>query len=169
MNLFRSENYIPGDNESGPWVIEEKKEYDNSAFISSDGYVKGYLGERYVWFDKYNKVFIDSLKRRAVEHSKGASTNFAGLPDKAVMKVIVTNNGEKVETGDHLQQQFLNEIDNGQKSDRFNKIIKKSRKKCKMQQDLNINDDKKKCKTFHDSVKVSVSNSKQVKLVSTSI
>ena len=95
LNLFRSENYIPGDNASGPWVIEEKKEYDNSAFISSDGFVKGYLGERYVWFDKSNKIFIDSRNRRAVEHSKGKSTNFTRLPENAVMKVILRNNGEK--------------------------------------------------------------------------
>ena len=25
LNLFRSENYLPGDNESGPWAIEKKR------------------------------------------------------------------------------------------------------------------------------------------------
>lgn len=67
LNLFRSEDYLPGSTGSGPWSVNTGMK----SKFSQEGYIKGYLGEKHVLYNKAEQKFSTNLEKRNVTSIKG--------------------------------------------------------------------------------------------------
>ena len=72
MNLFQTLDYIPGNQDSGPWdlydkEISEKLKDNNVVILNEKPYIKGFLGERKMYFSKSEGIFLNKKQRQRVD------------------------------------------------------------------------------------------------------
>ena len=107
MNLFRTKNYVPGYQGSGPWKMTdgvsglEYQQQDDSV-CNEFPYIDGYLGERLYRYSKSECCFL-----KKEEGNSRDVTIWPELPSKKLCSIILSDyQNVKVKKGEDLEEIF---------------------------------------------------------------
>ena len=71
----------------------------NSPFVSEDGHIEEYLGEKMVMYDKVLCKFVTNTQRRDRKRQKGGASNWSSDPNTIMAKRVletVMDTGKKL-------------------------------------------------------------------------
>ena len=98
LNLFRTTDYKSGVQGSGPWAlyntqIADKLKDNDVVILNENPYIKGYLGERYVYFSKSEGRFLTNSERADVDQRKKGENTWPALPTIALCRNVLNYQG----------------------------------------------------------------------------
>ena len=111
MNLFRTLDYESGVQGSGPWAlynskIANKLKDEDVVVLNESPYIKGYLGERYMYFSKSEGRFLTNTERANVDQRKDGENSWPTLPTAALCRNILSYQGVTIPPRTNVQELF---------------------------------------------------------------